>query len=242
MLTPENLIALFTLTLLEVVLGIDNVVFIAILTEKVDAARQTAVRRVGLTLAMLMRIGLLLSISWIVSLTEPFFTVFDHGFSWRDVILLVGGIFLMGKAILEIHTHIEEEPEQGHSSYASIPMVLFQIAIFDLIFSLDSVITAVGVAKYVPVMVTAIIVSVLVMIIFAERISKFILSHPTVKILALSFLILIGFVLLADGLGKHIEKGYIYFAMGFSIVMEMLNMRLRAKRRKKELRQADQEA
>ncbi len=227
--TTENLIALLTLASLEIVLGIDNIIFIAIISGRLPKHQQSRTRRIGLVVAMLQRIVLLLCISWIVKLTSPLFSIFEHSYSGRDLILILGGIFLIGKATFEIHENTEggHETEESNKAPISLGMVLVQIAVLDTVFSLDSVITAVGMADSVAVMITAVIISVIVMLIFADSISKFILKHPTIKMLALSFLLLIGVVLLADGFGKHIEKGYIYFAMGFSILVEMLNFRLR---------------
>ncbi len=225
----ENLIALATLTGLEIVLGIDNVVFISILSARLPAERQNAARRVGLLLAMLMRIGLLLAISWIMGLTKPLFGVLGHDFSGRDLILFFGGLFLIGKATYEIHEKLEGA---GHGADAvkvrpSFSAVIVQILLLDIVFSLDSVITAVGMVKHIPIMIAAVLISVATMMIFANMISEFIERHPTMKMLALSFLLLIGVVLLADGLGQHIAKGYIYAAMAFSLFVEILNMRIR---------------
>ncbi|MCC6953151.1 MAG: TerC family protein [Deltaproteobacteria bacterium] len=229
--TIENLIALATLTSLEVVLGIDNVVFIAILVSKLPPDRQKSARQVGLLLALVSRIALLFSITWVMTLTEPLFSVLGHGFSGRDIILVVGGLFLIAKATHEIHNKIEGGHEEGGKPKpASYVSVILQIMIIDVVFSLDSVITAVGMAKDLWVMVTAVIIAVAIMMIFAERISAFIERHPTFKVLALSFLLLIGVMLVADGCGKHVDKGYIYFAMGFSMLVEMINMRANPKR------------
>ncbi len=234
LLTLDNLLALGTLSALEIVLGIDNVVFIAILVGRLEKSQQPGARRLGLALAMVMRIALLLAISSIMMLTEPLFeiTMLGKGFSGRDIILLVGGLFLVAKATYEIHHNVEgdkheDRPTMKKARFASI---IFQIVLLDIVFSLDSVITAVGMAQSVEVMIIAIVLAVLVMMIFAGKISAFIERHPTLKILALSFLLLIGMVLIADGLGKHIEKGYIYFAMCFSLMVETLNIRSSAKR------------
>jgi predicted tellurium resistance membrane protein TerC len=227
--TTDNLIALLTLTLLEIVLGIDNIVFISILTAKLPKAQQPRAWRMGLSLAMFMRIGLLLSLSWVMSLTAPFFAPFGHEISGRDLILLLGGAFLVAKATWEIHDKLEGGGEHGPSGKpaASFASVLVQILLLDLVFSLDSVITAVGMASHVYVMIAAVVVSIGVMLIFARAIGGFVDRHPTIKMLALSFLILIGVLLIADGLGQHIPKGYVYFAMAFSLGVEMLNLRLR---------------
>jgi predicted tellurium resistance membrane protein TerC len=227
-LTTDGLLALITLTFLEIVLGVDNVIFISILSGKLPASQQARARRTGLIAAMLMRILLLMSIAWIVRLTRPIFTVLEHDISGRDLILLGGGLFLMAKATIEIHERLEGEA--GHDSARIAPSfaaVIGQIMLLDIVFSLDSVITAVGMADDVSIMVTAVVVSVGIMMFAAEPISAFVARHPTVKVLALSFLLLIGVSLVGDGLGMHIPKGYIYFAMGFSVCVEMVNLRLR---------------
>jgi predicted tellurium resistance membrane protein TerC len=223
-----DLLALLTLTLLEIVLGVDNVIFISILSGKLPAHQQVRARRVGLLAAMAMRILLLLSIAWIVRLTAPLFTVMSEAISGRDLILLGGGLFLIGKATLEIHEKLEGE--EGRSSRQVAPSfgaVIVQIMMLDLVFSLDSVITAVGMAEAVWVMVTAVVLAVAIMMVSAEGISRFVGRHPTVKVLALSFLLLIGVSLIGEGLDMHIPKGYIYFAMGFSVFVEMINLRVR---------------
>jgi predicted tellurium resistance membrane protein TerC len=226
----SNLIAFVTLTALEIVLGIDNIVMVAILTSKLEEKKQASARRVGLALAMIMRIALLLTLSWIMGLTQPFITISGFGLSGRDLILLIGGVFLIGKGTMEIHervegsAHVDAKPKSA--SYAG---VLVQIMLLDLVFSLDSVITAVGMAQHVPIMVAAIVVAVFVMMIFASGVSAFISRHPTVKVLALSFLILIGVMLTIEGLHQHVSKAYIYFAMAFSLFVEMLNIRMRTR-------------
>src|SRR5262245_16074516 len=226
--TSENLIALLTLTSLEIVLGIDNIVFISILVGKLPEARQGAARRLGLLLAMGMRIALLLAITWVMGLTVPLFTVGGHGFTGRDLILLLGGLFLVAKATWEIHDKLEggRHGEQQVRA-ASFGAILIQIMLLDIVFSLDSVITAVGMAQHVEIMIAAVVVAVLVMMAAAKSISDFIERHPTMKMLALSFLLLIGVVLIADGFGQHVSKGYIYFAMAFSLFVEVLNLRIR---------------
>lgn len=231
-LVVENLIAFVTLTALEIVLGIDNIVMIAILTGKLDESRQASARRTGLALAMVMRILLLLTLSWIMGLTRPFVTIYGFGLSGRDVILLIGGVFLIGKGTVEIHERIEGADQSGQTpKTASFVAVLAQIMLLDIVFSLDSVITAVGMARSVGIMIAAIVVAVLVMMIFAAAVSGFITRHPTLKVLALSFLILIGVMLVAEGLHQHVSKGYIYFAMAFSLLVEGLNIRIRTKAR-----------
>jgi predicted tellurium resistance membrane protein TerC len=227
-LTVDGLIALATLTFLEVILGVDNVIFISILAGKLPVNQQDKARRLGLLAAMLMRILLLLSLAWIIRLTAPLFTLFGQAISGRDLILMGGGLFLLAKATLEIHERLEGE--EGHSSakvYPSFGAVILQIMLLDIVFSLDSVITAVGMADDLSIMVTAVVVAVAIMMVSAGAISGFVNRHPTVKVLALSFLLLIGLSLVGDGLGMHIPKGYIYFAMGFSIFVEMINLRVR---------------
>ncbi len=225
---PDAWIAFATLTVLELVLGIDNIVFISILSEKVRVEHQKAARTVGLAVAMVTRILLLFSITWVMSLTRPLFEVVGHPIAGRDIILIVGGLFLLTKSTREIHDKLEgEEQAHGHGGTATFRSVIIQIAILDLVFSLDSVITAVGMADDLGVMVSAVVVSVLFMMWAAEPVSSFVGRHPTVKMLALSFLLLIGMTLVAEGLGQHFSKAYIYFAMGFSIFVESLNLRLK---------------
>jgi predicted tellurium resistance membrane protein TerC len=228
-LTADGLIALVTPTLLEVVLGIDNVIFISILAGKLKPEERERARRVGLMGAMGMRILLLMSIAWIVRLTAPLFTLFGHAFSGRDLILAIGGLFLIYKATHEIHDKLEGE--EGHVSARIAPTfaaVIGQIMLLDIVFSLDSVITAVGMADDLSIMIAAVVIAVAIMMFSAGAVSGFVERHPTVKVLALSFLLLIGFSLIADGFGVHIPKGYIYFAMGFSIFVEVINLRVRA--------------
>ena len=228
----ELLIPLVTLTFLEIVLGVDNVIFISILSGKLPKEQQKRARRVGLIAAMVMRIGLLWSIFWISRLTEPLFTVplFGQDVSGRDLILLGGGLFLLAKATYEIHDKLEGGHEGGPPrAAASFASVIGQVMILDIVFSLDSVITAIGMADDQRVMIAAVVLAVLVMLVAAEPISRVVETHPTIKILALSFLLLIGMSLMADGLGQHISKGYIYFAMGFSVFVEAINIRVRRK-------------
>jgi predicted tellurium resistance membrane protein TerC len=222
--------ALVTLTFLEIILGVDNVIFISILSAKLRKEDQRRARRLGLLAAMLMRIALLFSITWIARLTAPLFAVMGQEISGRDLILIGGGLFLLAKATYEIHDKLEGQ--EGHASgrvAASFGSVILQVMLLDIVFSLDSVITAIGMADDLRVMVTAVVLAVLVMLVAAEPISEFVEKHPTIKILALSFLLLIGLSLMADGLGQHISKGYIYFAMGFSVFVEMINIRIRRK-------------
>lgn len=218
----------FTLCALELVLGIDNVIFISILSGRLPPSEQNRARTVGLSLAVITRIGLLLSLSWVMSLTEPLFKVLTNEISGRDLILLFGGLFLLGKSTLEIHHKLELHDQQNaQSKPLSFSAVIFQILILDIVFSLDSVITAVGMVDHVGVMIAAVIVSTIVMVITSGPISRFVDQNPTIKMLALSFLILIGVSLIAEALDQHIPKGYIYFAMFFSFTVEMLNLRLR---------------
>jgi predicted tellurium resistance membrane protein TerC len=226
----EFLVALITLTVLEVVLGVDNVIFISILSAKLKKEQQKRARRLGLIAAMVMRILLLFSITWVARLTQPLFAAMGQEISGRDLILIVGGLFLLAKATYEIHDRLEGET--GHSSgrvAASFASVIGQVMLLDIVFSLDSVITAIGMADDLRVMVAAVVMAVLVMLVAAEPISAFVEEHPTIKVLALSFLLLIGLSLVADGLDQHIPKGYIYFAMGFSVFVEMINIRVRKK-------------
>ena len=227
---PGILIAFATLTFLEIVLGVDNIIFISILSGKLPSEQQARARRVGLLGAMVTRVLLLFSLAWIVKLTTPLFTALEHPVTGRDLILIGGGLFLLAKSTFEIHERLEGE--EGHGSgrvAASFASVIMQIMLLDIVFSLDSVITAVGMVDQVWVMIAAVIVSVAIMMIAAEPISTFVHKHPTVKMLALSFLLLIGISLLLEGFGQHIPKGYIYFAMGFSVFVEMINLRLRAR-------------
>lgn len=225
---PQIWIAFLTLVALELVLGVDNVIFISILAGRLPVNQQSKARRTGIAMAVISRILLLFSLSWIISLTKPFFTIFNFGVSGRDLILLVGGLFLMGKATSEIHQKLEGI--EGHSSSkvkATFWNVILQVMILDVVFSLDSVITAVGMVDELAVMIAAVIVAAIGMILSADALSNFVEGHPTIKMLALSFLLLIGFTLIVESLHQHIPKGYIYFAMGFSVMVEMLNLRLR---------------
>ena len=236
--SAEGWIALATLTILEIVLGIDNIVFISILSGKLRQADRPRARKIGLFLAMFIRIGLLWSITWVMRLTAPLFTVLGNEISGRVLIMLVGGLFLIAKSTHEIHEKLEgEEGESSTRVAASFAGVIVQILLLDIIFSLDSVITAVGMAEHLAVMVIAVILAVGVMLLSAAAIGEFVERHPTVKMLALSFLLLIGVSLIAEGFEQHIPKGYIYFAMGFSIFVEMVNLRVRAKSKPVHLRQ-----
>jgi predicted tellurium resistance membrane protein TerC len=226
--TADGLLALVTLTFLEIILGVDNIIFISILSGKLPADTQAKARRTGLLAAMVMRIVLLLSIVWIAQLTAPLFTILGNDISGRDLTLITGGLFLLGKATLEIHDRLEGEEGHGAVKVApSFAAVIAQIMLLDIVFSLDSVITAIGMAEDRSIMVAAVVLSVGIMMFSAEPISAFVNRHPTVKVLALSFLLLIGLSLIGDGLGMHIPKGYIYFAMGFSVFVEMINLRVR---------------
>ena len=228
--SAEGWIALGTLTVLEIVLGIDNIVFISILAGKLRQEDRERARKLGLSLAMIIRILLLLSITWVMGLTAPLFALLGYEISGRDVILLVGGLFLIGKSTLEIHEKLEGVEGHGSAKVAkSFASVIIQILLLDIVFSLDSVITAVGMAEDVAVMILAVIIAVGVMLLSSGAISEFVDRHPTVKILALSFLLLIGVSLIGEGLDQHIPKGYIYFAMAFSVFVEMINLRVRAK-------------
>lgn len=230
LLSPEIWIAFFTLTALELVLGIDNIIFISILVDRLPRHKQEVARRIGLFLAMFMRIGLLLVLSWIVGLTAPVFSVLGHDISGRDLILISGGLFLIWKSTGEVHQLLEgEEGGASRKVAASFAGVILQIMVIDIVFSLDSIITAVGMVSEVAVMIAAVVASVGLMMLFAAGIGRFVADHPTIKMLALSFLVVVGVVLIADGFGHHVPKGYIYFAMAFSVGVEMLNIRMRRK-------------
>jgi predicted tellurium resistance membrane protein TerC len=229
--SPEAWIALGTLTALEIVLGIDNIIFISILVGRLPENQRAFARRMGLSLAMITRLALLFSISWVIGLTEPWVKLLSYEISGRDVILIGGGLFLVAKATHEIHNSLEGIEEPGRLIVVtSLGMALLQIAVLDIVFSLDSVITAVGLVDQVSLMAIAIILAVIVMLMAAKTIGNFVDEHPTIKILALSFLILVGVTLMVEGFGVHVPKGYIYFAMAFSITVEMLNLRMRKKR------------
>jgi len=232
LMSPDIWIAFFTLLALEIVLGIDNVVFISILSDKLPEEQQALARRLGLGLALVMRVLLLVSLSWVIGLTAPLFTLLSQEISGRDLILILGGLFLLGKSTFEIHENLEGE--EGHGSArvkAAFGSVLVQIVILDMVFSLDSVITAVGMVDEIFVMIAAVTIAIGVVMVSAEAVSGFVNRHPTVKMLALSFLLLIGLALLLEGFGQHVPKGYIYFAMGFSVLVEVLNLQVRRRRR-----------
>jgi len=239
-LEPQYLIALLTLTVLEIVLGIDNIIFISILAGKLPAEKRKSARIIGLALAMITRIALLFSLTWIMQLKNPLFNVVGQGISWRDLILILGGLFLLAKSTHEIHNKLEgEEGGASTKTFPSFKAVIIQIMLLDIVFSLDSVITAVGMVDKLMVMVIAVVIAVIFMMWFSGKISDFVEEHPTIKMLALSFLLLIGVTLIAEGFDQHIPRGYIYFAMAFSVFVEMLNLKMRTKQTKPvELRKA----
>ncbi|MEP6667882.1 MAG: TerC family protein [Chthoniobacter sp.] len=234
-LTDPNLwISLVTLTVLEIVLGIDNIIFISILAGKLPAAQQGKARTIGLLLALITRVLLLCSIFWLTRLTAALFAIGGHGVSGKDLVMIAGGVFLLWKSVHEIHNTVEEEEhDPSTKGRATLSSVVAQIVVIDIVFSLDSVITAVGLAQHIEVMIAAVVLAMGVMLVAAKPISDFVNQHPTIKMLALSFLLLVGVVLIADGCGQHVEKGYIYFAMAFSFGVEMLNIRMRKKKKKK---------
>jgi predicted tellurium resistance membrane protein TerC len=237
----SGLLSLLTLSAMEIVLGIDNIVFLTILSSRLPAHQQAQARRIGLILALGMRLGLLTTLSWLMGLTKPLFAVFGHGFSGRDLILLMGGLFLLGKSTHEIFEQmesatpggktlaVEESEDVGRRASSAFALTLVQIALLDIVFSLDSVLTAIGMAQHLLTMVVAMILAVVTMLLFVGKVSQFIQRHPSLKLLALAFLLLIGFLLVAESLGQHVNKGYIYFAMGFSLLVELLNLRLRGR-------------
>ena len=237
LLSSEGIIALLTLTFLEIVLGVDNIIFISIISNRLPEKQQGKARNLGLALALIMRVGLLLGISWIIGFTEPLFTMFDHDVSIKDLILMIGGLFLIGKSTTEIHESLEvQEHESKTKVVATMGKVILQIVALDVVFSFDSILTAVGLTEHILIMIVAVTIAMIVMMTFAGKISAFINKHPTLQMLAMSFLILIGFMLVLEGLGKHIEKGYIYFAVFFSLTVEILNMRRRKNASKIKLR------
>lgn len=229
--TPEAWISLITLSIMEIVLGIDNVIFISLVTSKLTTDKQNSARRLGLFMALFIRLILLSFISYIVNqLKEPIIFILEHGFSWRDIILLSGGIFLLYKSTLEIYELLEADATE-HSKKVTPTFwnVVFQVILIDIVFSFDSIITAVGLAQHLPIMIAAVVISMIIMLFFSSAISKFIDKHPSIKLLALAFLLTIGILLVAEGFGQHVPKGYVYFAMAFSIGVELLNMRIRKK-------------
>jgi predicted tellurium resistance membrane protein TerC len=233
---PQIWIAFITLTVLELVLGIDNVIFISILSGRLPAAQQPRARLIGLSLALIMRVILLFSLTWVMTLTQPIFTLLRQEVSGRDLILLIGGLFLIAKSTHEIHGSLEgEEGGESRKAYAGFTAVIIQIMLLDIVFSLDSVITAVGMVSNIWIMISAVVVSIIAMMLFAGSIGAFVQRHPTIKMLALAFLLLIGVTLIAEGMHQHISKGYIYFAMAFSVFVEFLNMRLRKRSKPVEL-------
>lgn len=230
----ETWVALLTLTFLEIVLGIDNIIFISIVTDKLPEHQQAKGRNIGLGLALIFRIGLLLGITWIIGFTQPLFTLFEHDFSGRDLILLAGGLFLLGKSTSEIHHKLEgvdEDREPSDKAVLTLGSALIQIVALDMVFSFDSILTAIGLTQHVLIMIVAVIISMIVMMLFSGAISRFINNRPTLQILALSFLILIGFMLMIESVGFHVPKGYIYFAVAFSLIVEMINLRMRKSRK-----------
>lgn len=234
-LQPENLIALGTLTILEIVLGVDNILFISIIAEKLPESQRPRARITGLALALIFRLALLFMITWLVRFTEPLFTLFDLDFSGRDMILFAGGVFLLVKTISEIHNKVEgkEETEgQSEAKPRSFVGVVGMIILIDMVFSFDSILTAVGMVSEISIMVVAVVIAMIVMLVFVNKISQVISEHPSIQMLALSFLLLIAFVLILDGLHKHIERGYVYFALFFSLIVEVLNIRSRRNRKK----------
>ena len=235
----ETWIALLTLTFLEIVLGIDNIIFISIVTDKLPKEQQAKGRNIGLSLALIFRVGLLLGITWIIGFTEPIFRLFEHDFSGRDLILLAGGLFLLGKSTSEIHHKLEgisEDREPGSKTGLTLGSALVQIVALDMVFSFDSILTAIGLTEHVIIMIVAVILSMVVMMLFSGAIANFINNRPTLQILALAFLILIGFMLMIESVGFHVPKGYIYFAVAFSLIVEMINMRMRKERKPVELK------
>ncbi len=244
LLTSEGIIALLTLTFLEIVLGVDNIIFISIISNRLPQKQQRLARNLGLSLALVMRIVLLLAISWIITFTEPLFTVMEHDVSVKDLILIIGGLFLIGKSTTEIHESLEiEEEHEKDQVTTTLGKVIFQIVALDVVFSFDSILTAIGLTPEIIIMIVAVTIAMIVMMSFAGKISEFINRHPSLQMLAMSFLILIGFMLVLEGIGEHIQKGYIYFAVFFSLTVEMLNMRRRknqkAFRLKKRIRSSD---
>ncbi|MDJ1504079.1 TerC family protein [Xanthocytophaga agilis] len=239
--TTQAIISMFTLTLLEIVLGIDNIIFVSIISNKLPRAKQAKARNIGLILAVVIRILLLFGLSWIIALQDPWFTIFEKDFTGKDLILLVGGFFLIGKSVSEIHGKLEGEEEAQMTTKEAndgnaLGWVILQITVINLVFSFDSILTAIGLVKEVPIMIIAVILSSIIMAIFAKAVNDFINRHPTFKILALSFLIMIGFLLAMEAFGFHIDKGYVYFAMAFAVLIEIINMQIRKRTKPVKLR------
>jgi predicted tellurium resistance membrane protein TerC len=232
--SAEGLISLFTLMILEVVLGIDNIIFISIVSDRLPKEEQKKARLLGLTLALVMRVGLLMGVSWLVGLKDPIVNISGFALSWRDLILVAGGLFLLAKSTTEIHSKVsglhEDDENTTNKKKLSLSGAILQIILLDIVFSFDSILTAIGLTKHIEVMIIAVIFSIIIMLIFAEKVSNFVNNHPTVKVLALSFLMMIGMLLLAEGLHAHVPKGYIYAALGFSLFVEVLNLRMRRKK------------
>ncbi len=239
--STQGLISLLTLTLLEIVLGIDNIIFVSIVSSKLPEKKQPRARLIGLMLALGIRVLLLFGISWVIGLQDPWFTIFSKSFTGKDVILLVGGLFLIAKSVSEIHGKLEGEDESAHVNQSNqdanaLAWVILQITIINIVFSFDSILTAIGLVKEVPIMIVSVVLSSIIMLLFAQYVNDFINKHPTFKILALSFLIMIGFLLATEAFGVHVDKGYVYFAMAFAVIIEIVNMRLRKKTKPVKLR------
>jgi predicted tellurium resistance membrane protein TerC len=236
--SAEGIISLFTLMILEVVLGIDNIIFISIVSDRLPKEEQKKARLLGLALALVMRVGLLMGVSWLVGLKDPIVEISDFALSWRDLILVAGGIFLLAKSTSEIHAkvqglHEDEEGNDANGKKISLTGAIIQIILLDIVFSFDSILTAIGLTDHIEIMIIAVIFSIIIMMVFAEKISNFVNTHPTVKVLALSFLLMIGMLLVAEGLHAHVPKGYIYASLAFSLFVEVLNLRMRKKKEKK---------
>jgi predicted tellurium resistance membrane protein TerC len=236
--SAEGIISLFTLMILEVVLGIDNIIFISIVSDRLPKEEQKKARLLGLALALVMRVGLLMGVSWLVGLKDPIVEISDFALSWRDLILVAGGIFLLAKSTSEIHAkvqglHEDEEGNDANGKKISLTGAIIQIILLDIVFSFDSILTAIGLTDHIEIMIIAVIFSIIIMMVFAEKISNFVNTHPTVKVLALSFLLMIGMLLVVEGLHAHVPKGYIYASLAFSLFVEVLNLRMRKKKEKK---------
>jgi predicted tellurium resistance membrane protein TerC len=239
LLTTQALVSLLTLSFLEIVLGIDNIIFISIVSDRLPKNQQGKARTIGLALALIMRIALLMGIAWMVSATKPLFTVLEHEVSIRDIILIGGGIFLLAKSTTEIHSKVEGSEEELKAGKAlTLGSAIVQIVLLDMVFSFDSILTAIGLTKQIPIMVAAVIIAMIIMLVFAKTVSDFVNRNPTVKVLALAFLLMIGVLLILDGFGVHVPKGYIYFSIAFSLFVEMLNLRMRKRRKRLEEEEA----